>query len=81
MPEPGSKAYDQKRQRLRREYEDQGEPDANERAKTELERDPQYRPSGPRTERGRGPKGEREEPPGGEQETGGEQERGPGPSA
>lgn len=61
MPEPGSKAYDKKRQEYRREAEDRGVRDANERAKDALEEEhPEYRPTGPRTERGRGPKGERE---------------------
>ncbi|MDJ1132968.1 hypothetical protein [Streptomyces iconiensis] len=64
MPEPGSKSYDIQRARRRKEAKDDlGESgrSANEEAKQELEEDPQWRPSGPRTERGRGPKGERGE--------------------
>jgi hypothetical protein len=61
MPEPGSKKYDQRRARLRREAEDQGIPDehANEEAKSRMRKDPKWRTRGPRTERGLGPKGER----------------------
>lgn len=61
MPEPGSKAYDTKRSRIRKEAEDQGVPDqhANEEANETLQADPAHRSRGPRTERGKGPKGER----------------------
>lgn len=62
MPEPGSKKYDVQRARRRKNAKDDlGESgqEANREAKQELEEDPQWRPSGPRSERGRGPKGER----------------------
>ncbi|MEU5837959.1 hypothetical protein ABZ820_30400 [Streptomyces diacarni] len=62
MPEPGSKSYDKHRARGRKDQERSGHTDAqeaNEAAKREMERDPRWRPSGPRTERGRGPKSER----------------------
>ncbi|MEV0597834.1 hypothetical protein AB0I82_00825 [Streptomyces sp. NPDC050315] len=63
MPEPGSKKFDRRRAKLRREAEDQGIPDkhANEDAKGRLEDDPQWQTRGPRTERGLGPKGQRNE--------------------
>ncbi|MCF6522674.1 hypothetical protein [Streptomyces sp. JJ36] len=62
MPEPGSHEYDKKRKHLRKNAEKEGIPDrhANAEAKKRLEQDPEYRPTGPHTERGRGPKGERE---------------------
>ncbi|HET6636842.1 MAG TPA: hypothetical protein VFH77_17640 [Streptomyces sp.] len=62
MPEPGSKKYDNRRKEYRRDAEDEGIPDkhANREAKERLEEDPQWRPEGPRTDRGRGPKGQRE---------------------
>ncbi|GAA2406121.1 hypothetical protein GCM10010420_37530 [Streptomyces glaucosporus] len=61
MPEPGSKSYDKKRARRRKEAERSGVPDknANEAANESIQQDPRWRTSGPRTERGRGPKGER----------------------
>ncbi|MCH6159339.1 hypothetical protein [Streptomyces marispadix] len=63
MPEPGSKAYDKKRARLRKDAEKEqhhaSDQEADEEAKKRLEEEPRWRPSGPRTERGRGPKGER----------------------
>ncbi|MFI2640922.1 hypothetical protein [Streptomyces sp. NPDC018610] len=61
MPEPGSKKYDTKRARARKEAERSGisDQDAGRAADEELQRDPRHRSSGPRTERGRGPKGER----------------------
>ncbi|MFF9404975.1 hypothetical protein ACF1B0_05455 [Streptomyces anandii] len=61
MPEPGSKKYDTRRARARKEAERSGisDQDANDAANAELQRDPEFRSSGPRTERGRGPKGER----------------------
>ncbi|GAB2591328.1 hypothetical protein GCM10027168_25790 [Streptomyces capparidis] len=61
MPEPGSKKYDTKRAKLRKEAEDRGIPDrhANEHANETLKDDPHWRSRGPRTERGLGPKGER----------------------
>ncbi|GAB2999141.1 hypothetical protein GCM10023080_076160 [Streptomyces pseudoechinosporeus] len=63
MPEPGSKKYDTRRARLRKEAEAAGTPDqqANEEANETLQEDPDWRSRGPRTERGRGPKGERPE--------------------
>ncbi|MFE6224059.1 hypothetical protein [Streptomyces sp. NPDC057854] len=63
MPEPGSKKYDTRRARARKDAEDAGTPDAkaNDEANESLQRDPRWRSSGPRTERGRGPKGERPE--------------------
>ncbi|NYI03633.1 hypothetical protein [Allostreptomyces psammosilenae] len=65
MPEPGSKKYDVRRARLRKEAEDSGVPDqhADAEANRELQQDPEWRTSGPRTERGLGPKGERGERP------------------
>lgn len=61
MPEPGSKKYDTRRARLRKEAEQSGisDQDANAAANEALQQDPDYRSRGPRTERGRGPKGER----------------------
>lgn len=61
VPEPGSKSYDIQRSRRRKEKEagHRSGQQANEEAKYELEDDPRWRPSGPRTERGRGPMGER----------------------
>jgi hypothetical protein len=61
VPEPGSKKYDTKRARARKEAERSGisDQDANAAANEELQQDPKFRSSGPRTERGRGPKGER----------------------
>ncbi|WP_190133815.1 hypothetical protein [Streptomyces longispororuber] len=61
MPQPGSKKYDTKRARLRKEAERSGisDQDANDAANTSLQRDPHWQSDGPRTERGRGPKGER----------------------
>lgn len=73
MPEPGSKSYDIHRAHRRKEAESQGvsDQDANRRANESLQGgDAGWRPSGPRTERGRGPKGERyvpDEPVGREQ--------------
>lgn len=63
MPEPGSKKYDTQRARKRKEAERSGisDQDANAVANEELQREPQHRGSGPRTERGLGPKGERPE--------------------
>jgi hypothetical protein len=63
MPEPGSKAYDRKRAKKRKEAEDRGVPDqyANEEANEALQQDPHWQTRGPRTERGRGPKSERKE--------------------
>ncbi|MBT2444481.1 hypothetical protein J7E93_31175 [Streptomyces sp. ISL-36] len=62
MPEPGSKKFDKRRAELRKDAEDRGIPDrhADDDAKERLADDPKWRPTGPRTERGRGPKGERE---------------------
>lgn len=61
MPEPGSKKYDTRRARLRKEAEGSGvsDQDANEAANEALQSDPDWQSWGPRTERGRGPKGER----------------------
>ncbi|MGW0465483.1 hypothetical protein ACWDX6_09455 [Streptomyces sp. NPDC003027] len=61
MPEPGSKKYDTRRARLRKDAESSGVSDqqANGRANETLRRDEGLRGSGPRSERGRGPKGER----------------------
>ncbi|MER6981373.1 hypothetical protein [Streptomyces carpinensis] len=61
MPEPGSKKYDTKRARARKEAERSGisDQDADRAANEELQQDPKLRSSGPRTERGLGPKGER----------------------
>ncbi|RBM07263.1 hypothetical protein [Streptomyces sp. PT12] len=63
MPEPGSKKYDIHRAHGRKAAENQGVPDrhANAEAKESMEEDPTWRPSGPRTERGRGPLSERAE--------------------
>ncbi|MBQ0987444.1 hypothetical protein KBZ10_23565 [Streptomyces sp. F63] len=63
MPEPGSRKYDRKRAKLRKEAEDSGVPDqhANEAADKTLRKDPSMRSRGPRTARGLGPKGERPE--------------------
>jgi hypothetical protein len=63
MPEPGSKKYDTRRARLRKEAERSGisDQDANAAANESLQREPEHRSRGPRTERGRGPKGERTE--------------------
>ncbi|MFI2432914.1 hypothetical protein [Streptomyces sp. NPDC018693] len=63
MPEPGSKKYDTRRARLRKEAERSGvsDRDANATANEALQEDPQWRGRGPRTERGRGPKSERPE--------------------
>ncbi|MGJ5749158.1 hypothetical protein FB563_6737 [Streptomyces puniciscabiei] len=62
MPEPGSKKYDTRRARLRKEVERSGvsDQDANTAANEALQEEPK-RSRGPRTERGRGPKGERPE--------------------
>nr|WP_306184185.1 MULTISPECIES: hypothetical protein [unclassified Streptomyces] len=61
VPEPGSKKYDVKRARMRKEAEQSGisDQDADKAANEELQQDPKLRSSGPRTERGRGPKSER----------------------
>lgn len=61
MPEPGGKKYDIHRARLRKEAEDRGVSDqeANDEANAVLQRSPEWRSRGPRTERGRGPEGER----------------------
>ncbi|MFI2380340.1 hypothetical protein ACH5AO_35675 [Streptomyces sp. NPDC018964] len=61
MPEPGSKKYDTRRARLRKDAEDSGvsDQDANTAANEELQEGEGLRSRGPRTERGRGPKGER----------------------
>lgn len=69
MPEPGSKSYDIQRARRRKEAQQEGAPEqaAEERAKEEIEQDPKWRPSGPRSERGLGPKGERERTESGEE--------------
>ncbi|GGT25546.1 hypothetical protein GCM10010271_31420 [Streptomyces kurssanovii] len=63
MPEPGSKKYDKRRARLRKDAESQGlsGQEANEDANATLQQDPEYRSRGPRTERGQGPMGERHE--------------------
>ncbi|NGO12609.1 hypothetical protein G5C60_34625 [Streptomyces sp. HC44] len=63
MPEPGSKKYDTRRARLRKDAEGAGTPDqhANEEANETLREEEDWRSRGPRTERGRGPKGERPE--------------------
>lgn len=66
MPRPGSNAYDVKRARLRKRFEDEGtatDEHANERANQVLQEDEQNRPE-LRTERGLGPKGERRSTPG-----------------
>ncbi|MEV8556772.1 hypothetical protein AB0478_09970 [Streptomyces sp. NPDC051917] len=61
VPEPGSKKYDTRRARLRKDAEDSGvsDQDANTAANESLQEEPQWRSRGPKTERGRGPKGER----------------------
>ncbi|MGW0395398.1 hypothetical protein ACWDYJ_31900 [Streptomyces sp. NPDC003042] len=61
MPEPGSKEYDTRRARMRKDAERAGVPDkkANVEANESLQSDEESRGSGPRTDRGRGPKGER----------------------
>ncbi|MBD0417795.1 hypothetical protein H0H10_01105 [Streptomyces sp. TRM S81-3] len=61
VPEPGSKKYDTRRARLRKEAERSGtsDQDANRAANEELQEGDEWRSRGPRTERGRGPKGER----------------------
>ncbi|MGW2491975.1 hypothetical protein ACWCV9_32790 [Streptomyces sp. NPDC001606] len=61
MPEPGSKKYDTRRARLRKEAERSGisDQDANTAANESLQEDPAQRSGGPKTARGRGPKGER----------------------
>ncbi|MDN0200643.1 hypothetical protein [Streptomyces sp. S.PNR 29] len=61
MPEPGSKKYDTRRARLRKDAEGSGisDQDANRAANEELQEDQEWRSRGPKTERGRGPKGER----------------------
>jgi hypothetical protein len=63
MPEPGSKKYDTRRARLRKDAEQSGisDQDANRAANERLRNDPDTQSRGPRTERGRGPKGERTE--------------------
>jgi hypothetical protein len=61
MPEPGSKKYDTRRARMRKDAEGAGisDQDANDAANETLQNDPTWQSRGPRTERGRGPKGER----------------------
>lgn len=61
MPEPGSKKYDTRRARARKDAERSGisDQDANGAANETLQDDPDWQNRGPRTERGRGPKGER----------------------
>jgi hypothetical protein len=61
MPEPGSKKYDTRRARLRKDAEKAGTPDqhANQEANETLQQEEDWGSRGPRTERGRGPKGER----------------------
>jgi hypothetical protein len=60
VPEPGSKKYDTRRARLRKDAEWAGAgKDASEEANESLRQDPEWRSRGPRTERGRGPNGER----------------------
>ncbi|MFE8947209.1 hypothetical protein [Streptomyces sp. NPDC007856] len=63
VPEPGSKKYDARRARLRKEAERSGvsDQDANTAANESLQEEPKWRSRGPKTERGRGPKGERPE--------------------
>ncbi|MEU0103295.1 hypothetical protein [Streptomyces sp. NPDC006267] len=63
VPEPGSKKYDTRRARLRKDAEQSGvsDQDANQAANETLQSDPDWQSRGPRTERGRGPKGERPE--------------------
>ncbi|MET9428397.1 MULTISPECIES: hypothetical protein [unclassified Streptomyces] len=65
MPEPGSKKYDVRRARTRKDAENEGVSDqqANEEANARLQRDEGLRSRGARTERGRGPKGEKGERP------------------
>ncbi|MFG3497432.1 hypothetical protein [Streptomyces sp. NPDC047928] len=61
MPEPGSKKYDVRRARLRKNAENHGisDQEANEEANATLQQDPEWRSRGARTERGEGPEGER----------------------
>ncbi|OKK03700.1 hypothetical protein AMK26_19890 [Streptomyces sp. CB03234] len=61
MPEPGSKKYDVRRARTRKDEENRGvsDQDANREANASLQDDEGLRSAGPKTERGRGPKGER----------------------
>ncbi|GGZ32483.1 hypothetical protein [Streptomyces poonensis] len=61
MPEPGSKKYDVRRARLRKELEQSGisGQEADAQANERLQEEEGLRSRGPRTERGRGPKGER----------------------
>jgi hypothetical protein len=61
VPEPGSKEYDTRRARLRKDAEGSGVPDqdAGTAADEELQEGEGWRSRGPRTEHGRGPKGER----------------------
>jgi hypothetical protein len=61
VPEPGSKKYDTRRARLRKDAERSGvsDQDANAVADESLQQDERWRSRGPKTERGRGPKGER----------------------
>ncbi|MFH8406543.1 hypothetical protein ACH4FX_17395 [Streptomyces sp. NPDC018019] len=61
MPEPGSKSYDTRRARLRKDAENNGINDqqANQEANETLQNEGGLRSRGPRTERGQGPKGER----------------------
>ncbi len=63
VPEPGSKKYDTRRARLRKEAERSGVPDAHagEQADKVLQEDEGWDSRGPRTRRGRGQKGERPE--------------------
>jgi hypothetical protein len=63
VPEPGSKKYDTRRARLRKDAERSGvsDQDANTVANESLQQDEGLRSRGPKTERGRGPKGERPE--------------------
>lgn len=63
VPEPGSKKYDTRRARRRKEAERSGisDQDANAAANESLQQEPEHQSRGPRTERGRGPKGERPE--------------------
>lgn len=77
MPEPGSKNYDVQRARRRKDAQKEGVPEqeAEQRAKEEIEQDPKWRPSGPRTERGLGPKGERERTESGEEPAPGDASR------
>jgi hypothetical protein len=62
MPKPGSHAYDTKRARLRKQYEDEGvaaDQHADQQANQTLQQDEGREPE-LRSERGLGPKGERE---------------------